>query len=92
MIKFVLTYQSNPDASMDDFMNYYPQHQAVEDEFIANGKVLGIGPFTNPTEGAMAIFVDRASAEEFAKRDPFLQNGLFSKVLIREWQDDLPQK
>ena len=91
MIKYVLTYEANVDASMDDFMKHYPEHQKVEDEFVSNGKVLGIGPFTTPGEGAMAIFTDRESAEAFAQRDPFLQNGLFLNVVIREWQDDLPQ-
>ncbi|MFN8364220.1 MAG: YciI family protein [Cloacibacterium normanense] len=43
----------------------------------------------NSGEGAMAIFTDRESAEEFVKGDPFVTTGLVSKVIIKEWHDEL---
>lgn len=88
-MKTVVLYEAAPDATMERFMEVYPEHQANEDKFIKAGKVLGIGPFSQPGEGAMAIFTDRESAEEFVKGDPFVSEGLFSKVIIREWVDEL---
>lgn len=87
--KTVILYETAPHATMEKMMEVYPEHQANEDKFVKAGKVLGIGPFTAPGEGAMAIFTDRESAEEFVKGDPFVTQGLVSKVIIREWMDEL---
>ena len=87
-MKTVVFYE-NPESSMEKFMEVFPRHQAVEDEFVKSGKVLGIGAFAIPGEGAMAIFTDRESAEEFVKGDPFVTTGLVSKVIIKEWHDEL---
>ncbi|MGF6883168.1 uncharacterized protein YciI [Nocardia sp. GAS34] len=57
------------------------------DRFIARGVVLGIGPFTD--RGNMAIFTTRAAAEEFAREDPFILEGLVKSFRIREWDDSL---
>lgn len=76
-------------ASMDDFMKFLPEHQVVEEEFIRNGKVVGIGVFSNPGEGAMAIFKNKTDAREFVERDPFAAKGLYSKVTMRAWRDEL---
>ena len=70
-------------------MEVFPAHQANEEKFVNAGKVLGIGPFSVPGEGAMGIFTDRESSEEFVKGDPFVQKGLVSKVTFRQWHDEL---
>lgn len=88
-MKTVILYETAPHATMEKMMEFYPEHQANEDKFVKAGKILGIGPFTVPGEGAMAIFTDRESAEEFVKGDPFVTEGLVSKVIIREWMDEL---
>lgn len=88
-MKTVVLYESNPDVTMEQMMEVFPEHQANEDRFVKAGKVLGIGPFSVPGEGAMGIFNDRESAEEFVKNDPFVKLGLVSNVLIKEWVDDL---
>ncbi|SFI72610.1 hypothetical protein SAMN05421638_0844 [Kaistella treverensis] len=87
-MKAVVLYE-NPESTMEQFMEAFPRHQAVEDEFVNAEKVLGIGVFTNPGEGAMAIFVDRNSSEEFVSRDPFAAEGHYTKVTIREWDDEM---
>ena len=87
-MKAVVLYE-NPESTMEQFMEAFPRHQAVEDEFVNAEKVIGIGVFTNPGEGAMAIFVDRNSAEEFVSRDPFAAEGHYTKVTIREWDDEM---
>ena len=88
-MKTVVLYESNPNVTMEQMMEVFPEHQANEDRFVKAGKVIGIGPFSVPGEGAMGIFTDRESAEEFVKNDPFVKLGLVSNVLIKEWVDEL---
>ena len=88
-MKTVVLYETAPDTTMEKMMEVFPAHQANEEIFVKAGKILGIGPFAIPGEGAMAIFTDRESAEEFVKGDPFVTTGLVSKVIIKEWHDEL---
>ena len=74
-------------ASMDAILKVFPRHKMVVDRFVARGDVVGIGPFADL--GNMAIFRTRAAAEEFVKEDPFIQEGLVSSVVIREWNDNM---
>ena len=88
-MKTVIFYENNPEVTMEQFMEVYPKHQENEYKFVKAGKVLGIGPFSVPGEGAMAIFTDKESAEEFVKGDSFVTTGLVSKVTYRQWHDEL---
>lgn len=72
-------------ASVEDIMKVYPRHKSVVDKFIARGLVVGVGPFADM--GNMAIFKTRAAAEEFAKEDPFILEGIVRSIRIRDWQD-----
>ena len=74
-------------ATMEAIMAVYPRHKTLVDEFIAQGVVIGIGPFSD--RGNMAIFKTRAAAEQFAKQDPFLLEGLVKSYVVREWNDTL---
>ena len=87
-MKTVVFYE-HAEATMEKFMEVFPGHQAVEDEFIKAGKVLGAGAFAIPGDGAMAIFIDKSAAEEFVKRDPFVSECLIAKVTIKEWMDEI---
>lgn len=74
-------------ASMEEIMTVYPRHKAVVDKFIARGLIVGIGPFADM--GNMAIFKTRAAAEEFAKQDPFILEGVVRSIRLRDWKDSL---
>ena len=87
-MKTVVLYANTPEATMEKLMEVFPQHEANEKIFVDAGKVLGIGPFSVMGEGAMAIFTDRESAEEFIKGDPFVQTGLVTYT-IKEWHDEI---
>ena len=63
----------------------YPAHVARLEEFKARGGLLMAGPLGNPPEGALSIFTDRASAEEFVAGDPFVVNGVVGKWRMVEW-------
>ena len=88
-MKTVVLYETAPDTTMEKMMEVFPAHQENEDKFVKAGKILGVGPFAIPGDGAMAIFTDKESAEEFVKGDPFVTTGLVSKVTIKEWHDEL---
>jgi hypothetical protein len=73
-------------ASRDAIMAVYPRHRLVVDKFVAQGVVLGIGPFSDG--GNMAIFKTRAAAEAFSKEDPFILEGLVKSFVIKDWGDN----
>lgn len=74
-------------ASMESIMAVYPRHKALVDAFKARGEVIGIGPFAD--RGNMGIFRTREAAEEFAKQDPFILEGLIRSFVIRDWNDTM---
>src|SRR5213596_3374262 len=52
------------------------------------GLLLMYGPFGDPQEeGSMAIFTSREAAEEFARDDRFVVNGVRRGWQIREWNE-----
>jgi len=74
-------------ASMEAIMAVYPRHKIVVEKFIAQGVVLGIGPFTD--RGNMAIFKTRQAAEAFSREDPFILEGVVKSIVIKDWDDSL---
>ena len=75
--------------SRDEIMSVYPRHKAYLDEFVARGEVVGVGPFTDPAGGNMALFRTRAAAETFASADPFLLEGVVKEYQIKDWGDQM---
>jgi len=68
----------------------FPAHKARLDEFHARGDLLMVGTFGDPqTQGSMAIFRTREAAEEFAREDPFVLNGVVARYEIRDWDEVL---
>lgn len=74
-------------ASMDTIMAVYPRHKIIVEKYVAQGDVIGIGPFTD--RGNMAIFKTREAAEQFVKEDPFILEGLVKSFVIRDWNDSM---
>ena len=65
-------------------------HNARVQEFHGRGTLLMIGTFGNPQEeGAMSIFTTREAAQEFAKGDPFVVNGVVRSWKVLEWNESL---
>jgi uncharacterized protein len=75
--------------SREEIMAIYPRHKAYLDEFIARGEVVGVGPFTDPEGGNMAIFRSREAAEQFAQSDPFLLEGVAKEYRVKDWADEM---
>ncbi|SLH57889.1 YciI family protein [Nocardia farcinica] len=86
-MRYVLFYESADDV-MPLAMRHFPAHQAHWQPFAEAGTLLGIGTFGDPqTEGSMAIFRTREAAEEFARADPFVLNGVVKNWVVRAWDD-----
>jgi uncharacterized protein YciI len=65
-------------------------HVARTKQLHEQGSVLMAGAFVpQPGEGlqTMAVCPSREEAEELARGDPFVKNGLVSRWSIREWHD-----
>ncbi len=78
--------------SLEDAVSKAPDvvaaHRARSSELHARGTLLMSGAFlNNPQEllCTMAICPTREAAEEYARGDPFVLNGMVSKWYIREW-------
>jgi hypothetical protein len=88
-LKYVLLYESAENVAENA-----PLHAAAHSEhwhpFHERGELLMIGPFGDPqSQGAMAVFTTRQSAEEFARGDPFVVNGVVRSWEIREWDESV---
>lgn len=77
-------------ATMETIMSVYPRHKMIVDKYIEKGEVIGIGPFSDKG-GNMAIFKNRAAAEQFVTEDPFILEGLIKSFVIRDWNDTMIQ-
>jgi uncharacterized protein len=67
-------------------------HLARSNDLHKKGTLLMAGAFLdNPDEpvSTMGIFASKEAAEEYAKGDPFVLNGLVTKWYIREWANIL---
>jgi uncharacterized protein len=86
-MKYVLLYES-----ADDVLARAPAHMAEHSahgrHYHELGSLLMYGPFGDPQrEGSMAVFSTRAAAEEFARSDPFVLNGVVQRWAVREWDE-----
>jgi uncharacterized protein YciI len=86
-MKYVLFYDSGDDLAAKA-QQHFPAHRARWAEFHQRGSLLMIGPFSDRS-GALAVFTSREAAEEFARDDPFVVNGVVRSWVIREWMEAL---
>jgi len=86
MKHFLLFYEGAPDylVRRPQFRDAHLKHAwaAVE-----RGEIIVAGALADPVDGAVLMFqgVDRSVAEEFAKSDPYVINGLVKDWRVREW-------
>jgi uncharacterized protein len=55
----------------------------------ARGELILAGPLLNPADGANVLLFradSAATAENFAKADPYVQNGIVTRWNVRPWQ------
>ncbi len=61
------------------------KHLALASEAVQQDELLLGGAFAEPADGAVLLFRSQASAESFAKNDPYVHNGLITKWTVRKW-------
>ena len=86
-LRCVLFYKSG-DLSLA--AEHFPSHKAWYTEFMQRGVLLSLGPFSDRS-GSIAVFTTREAAEEFAKGDPFVLNGVVRDWWVREWIEALAE-
>ena len=66
---------------------YRDEHLHLVRDLHARGEVIMGGALGDPADGAMLIFKGHTSeiAEDFAKRDPYVTNGLVTRWQVRPW-------
>ena len=82
---FALTYEV-----VDDFVNrrmpFRPAHIKEVRDAHARGELIMAGALADPA-GALLVFraADKSVAENFAKADPYVNEGLVNKWQVRPW-------
>jgi uncharacterized protein YciI len=66
---------------------YRDEHLRMVRDLHSRGEVVMGGALGDPPDGAMLIFKSpsAAIAEEFAKHDPYVTNGLVTRWTVRPW-------
>src|SRR5690348_11494026 len=88
-VKYVLFYESADDVAAKAPAQF-PAHKARLDEFHARGDLLLVGTFADPQrDGSMSVWRTREAAEEFAREDPFVLNGVVRSWRVLDWNEIL---
>lgn len=83
---YLLFYDYAPDY-LERRGEFRDEHLRMAWAAVAKGQLLLGGAFANPADGAVLHFKgdSPAVAEEFAKVDPYVRNGLVQAWKVREW-------
>lgn len=79
------------DQVVDDFVGkrapFRAEHLQMAKDSFARGELQLAGALADPADGALLIFraESAAPAEEFARQDPYVRNGLVKKWRVRSW-------
>ncbi|MGH9311789.1 MAG: YciI-like protein [Vicinamibacterales bacterium] len=63
------------------------EHLKLVHEAHARGELLLAGAFSDPADAALLVFraEERSVAEDFARRDPYVIQGLVTRWRVRPW-------
>ena len=86
MKHFLLFYEAGPDylERRSEFRAPHLTHAWAAHE---RGELIVAGALADPVDGAVLMFQgrDTSVAEEFARADPYVTNGLVARWHVREW-------
>ncbi len=77
--------------TVDDYIEkrapYRQEHLQLAQKNRDDGSLVMAGALAEPADGAVLVFKgdSPAVAENFAKNDPYVKNGLISKWEVRPW-------
>lgn len=83
---FILFYKT-VEGYVEKRKPYRNEHLDLAKAAFERGDLVMAGALDDPTDEAVLIFKarDRSVAEEFAKHDPYVVNGLISEWTVRPW-------
>lgn len=83
---YILFYQTI-DGFVEKREPYRAEHLRLIQEAYRDGILVLAGALKDPTDGAVLIFRgdDPGNAENFAKNDPYVKNGLITEWHVRPW-------
>ena len=86
MKHYLLFYQGAPDY-LERRPQFRSEHLTYAWEAADRGELLAGGAYADPVDGSVLMFVgdDKSVAEEFARADPYVVNGLIEHWHVREW-------
>jgi uncharacterized protein YciI len=87
-MKYAVRYETAPDG-LERVMELFPAHRELWGRYREEGTLLMIGPMSDPSQGALAVFATRDAAESFVAEDPFVTEGLVARYDIWEWNEVL---
>ena len=67
---------------------YREGHLKLAQEAQRRGELVLAGALADPADGAVLVFKGDGPevAEDFAKNDPYVKNGLIARWYVRKWQ------
>ncbi|WP_080794553.1 YciI family protein [Corynebacterium pacaense] len=88
MTYFAVTYTYNPDS--EQISSLRPIHREFTARLMAEGKIIGSGPFSDGGGGALIVIAleegaQLADAEALMNEDPFHREGALEDRSIRLW-------
>ena len=86
MKHFLLFYEAGPDY-LERRPDFRGEHLARAWEAVERGDIVVAGALADPVDGAVLMFQgeDKSVAEDFARADPYVTNGLVARWHVREW-------
>lgn len=83
---YLLFYEADADYA-ERRMPFRDAHLQYARDAVARGELLLGGALANPIDGAVLLFRgdSPATAEQFARNDPYVLNGLVKRWHVREW-------
>jgi uncharacterized protein YciI len=86
-VPYFLLFYETVDNYVEKRAPYRAQHLELAREAYARGELLLAGALAEPADGAVLVFrtPDQAAVENFARRDPYVQNGLIKTWRVRPW-------
>ena len=83
---FLLFYEAGPQY-LERRPQFRGEHLKHAWDAHERGALIVAGALAKPVDGAVLMFVgeDKSVAEEFARADPYVTNGLVARWYVREW-------
>jgi len=83
---YILFYKT-VDNYLEKRVPFRNEHLALSQKANRDGSLIMAGAFNEPADGAVLIFKSESPtvAEEFAKQDPYVINGIILEWHVREW-------